>query len=511
MVLIPILLAVVFGPVEQGASKINAESPGDTVTTQVTVKLRTGGSVTGLLVDHTSQGLVLVRDRTPFVFSWNDLKPESACHVRRELLIWERGGADRLTAADQFELGTLALRVERTTFAANAFAAAKKLDPSLQSKVQDALAKHRAARRATNGNTGSFDGNGDENNGLPSHTLGSDEDPNDSDEPVSEDLPGNDNGKSAAATFELVGLPGPDTPESQEELRRQVMDVYRTFGAKVQEVLGKDVALVETDHYLIWTDWPAAEQDRLAGWCEAMYAALCRQFEIDPKAPVFLAKCPVFCWKDKTRFRRFAREFDGYGATDAIGYTRSIAKTGHTHVVVLSQGHSEIDLNRFASTLVHEGTHAFLHRLYTTNLIPHWVNEGLADMTAERVLGDRCDNAERAAMLAWAYVRYDWPIDDLLTITGPIGVEAYPLAHSVVKYMNHLGSEKFAAFVKALKEGETVPQALQGHFGIPSNADLERQWREWVRTSDPAPRVNDTNGTARSGIPPIEARSSNGS
>ncbi|MCH7982093.1 MAG: hypothetical protein IID59_11375, partial [Proteobacteria bacterium] len=57
-------------------------------------------------------------------------------------------------------------------------------------------------------------------------------------------------------------------------VRARVLDAYRLFGEKVQEVMGKDVKLIETDHFLIWTDFEARDRERLALWCEAMYSAL---------------------------------------------------------------------------------------------------------------------------------------------------------------------------------------------------------------------------------------------
>ena len=95
------------------------------------------------------------------------------------------------------------------------------------------------------------------------------------------------------------------TPEST---RAKVLDIYRGFGRKAQEVLGKRVAAIESEHFLIWTDWSKTDRTRLVALCEAMYAAMCRQFGISTTAPVFLAKCPVFCFESKARFLKFAME-----------------------------------------------------------------------------------------------------------------------------------------------------------------------------------------------------------
>ncbi|MBU0717913.1 MAG: hypothetical protein KJ749_06660, partial [Planctomycetes bacterium] len=259
--------------------------------------------------------------------------------------------------------------------------------------------------------------------------------------------------------------------------------VYKNFGNAVREALGRDVTLVETDHFLIWTDWHPRNRPRLAQWGEAMYTALSRQFELDPSEQVFLAKCPIFCFRNKARFLKFARKFDGQDVKSSIGYTRSIERNGHVHVALYRRGSTEADFDRFAGTLVHEGTHAFVHRLYSTRLIPNWINEGLADAVAEQVLGDSCPNAENAALLARQYVRYDWPIEGLLHSVGPIEIHQYALAHSVVAYLQSQGAKQFAEFIRSLKEGNSVSFALAAVYDGMTLAHLEARWRASVRAA----------------------------
>jgi len=209
------------------------------------------------------------------------------------------------------------------------------------------------------------------------------------------------------------------------DVRAKVYESYLTFGEKVRETLGKDIQLLETDHFLIWTDWRKPDHAELIDLCETMYRSVCKQFNIDPTEPIFLSKCPIFCFQKKARFRKFAQQFDGYGAKDSVGYTRSLEESGHVHVAIFRQGDSPLDRDRFASTLVHEGTHAVIHRLFSSRLIPHWVNEGYAELIAQRVLGDRCVAGGNASLLALQYVRYDWPLGGLLASSGPISVHQY--------------------------------------------------------------------------------------
>jgi hypothetical protein len=436
-----------------------------TETIRVDVKLRTGGSLSGPVVDHTDHGLVIVAEGAPYVFAWEELEADSACITRRALVVLQRGGQERLTAEDYLLLGRFGLRHGCRAFAIDAFRDAERLDPRFSKIVAEALGEPFQEE--------------DPSERFRRDKAGRPSDP-ERHEPGAAGL-------AARLDAELTGVGPTLVPEAGDDVRERVLDVYRTFGTKVQEVLGEDVALVESEHFLIWTDWEPRYRDRLARRAESMYRSLSEAFGIAPTQHVFLAKCPIFCWAGKARFRRFARYFDGYDGQHAVGYTRSIESSGHVHVVLLRQGRSPADFDRFAWTLVHEGTHAFVHRLYTPRLIPHWVNEGLAELTAERILGDRCPAGENAALLARQYVRYDWPIEKLLRGTGPIGVDEYPLAHSVVALLEASGRDRFAGFIKDLKSGHGLEEALAACYDALTLEELETRWRWSVRQADPKP------------------------
>jgi hypothetical protein len=443
-----------------------------TETIRVELKLRTGGALDGLVVDHTEHGLVIVHETSPYVFAWDELESGCVYRTKRALLIFQRGGEDRLTAEDHYQLGLAMLARDRNDLAGREFRVARRLNRKYEPLVKSAFDDYRRRKDSSNeDDLAPF-----EDTGAPAETV----------EEVRE--PGLVE-RIEAAFADRDGATVVTSPS--QDRRKQVLEVYRNFGRKVQEVISRQIVLVESDHFLIFTDWEPRYRDRLAGWCEAMYAAICQHFDLDPNDDVFLAKCPVFCWRSKPRFRKFARLFDGYDGTGAIGYTRSIQENGHVHLVLLRQGRTEADFDRLACTLVHEGTHAFLHRLWTTRLIPHWVNEGYADLVAERVLRDRCPNRENAELLARQFVRYDWPVTKLLHSTGPIEVHQYPLAHSVIAYLERLDRTALAGFIRDLKSGMTVAAALAARYDNLTIDELEARWRSAIRATDPLPHPSE--------------------
>lgn len=430
-------------------------------TISVDLKLRTGGAITGAVIDHTDHGWVITAAGTPHVFAWSELDAGSAYDVRRSLLIFQRGGVSRLTAQDHFDLGRFALQMGRNDLAVNAFRAAQRMDGKFRKRADAAFADFRNRAQEWEKNKLAFF---DQILHPP--------------EPELKIVPPGT--RSETATGDDNDHTQPQPSPVPAEVRQQVYDAYMAFGEKVRQELGKDLELLESEHFLIWTDWPRSERPLLTRWAEAMYAALSRELGLAADAEVFLAKCPMFCFQRPGRFRKFAQKFDGYSGKEAVGYTRSAEQTGHVHVVLVRQGDSQIDFARFATTLVHEGTHAFLHRLYSSTLIPHWVNEGFADLMAERVLKEQSVTGENAALLAKQYVKYDWPIGGLLASTGPIAVNEYALAHSVIAYLDSQGEQRLTGFIRSLKRGKSTAEALAESFEGLTMTQLENDWRTYI-------------------------------
>jgi|GEM_PF-1599892 len=438
-------------------------------TVSVELTLLTGGRVSGFVLDHTGHGLVVIADKTPFVFAWDELDPGSAYRAKLAVLGLGRRGDRELTAEDHFDLGRYMLYRDRNVVAVNEFNRAKHLDPSYAAKVERVLDQYRQSRA--------------EHRAAPG--------PADLSEEAFHSISPED--ETAGLVDALTGPSGTGANSSNAApAQRRALIVNKIkafFNERLPKGVGKGIELIETEHFLLWSGLPSIHRVQVAKWCEAMYEALCAQFGFSPSEHVFLGKCPVFCFRSKARFLNFARRFDGYGGKGAVGYTRSIEEKGYVHVVLFRQGRTELDLNRFASTLVHEASHAFMHRFHSHRLIPNWVNEGYAELVAERVLQDRCITGENAELLARQYVRYDWPIGDFLRSTGPIGVHQYPLAHSLIAYLESIDADAFAAFIRGLKDGMTTAQALEAAYRGMTLETLEARWRTFIRAGSDAGEV----------------------
>lgn len=433
--------------------------------TRIELKLCTGSTVTGVVVKQNDHGVVLDINGRLYVFGWIEVEVRSAITARKKLLAERRGGWNKVLPEDLYAIGEFALSRHRKDLAMDYLEQAKRADASLVPKVRDLVVRY----RETEAKTKSSQNQERSIPPLPVDTVETET------TPTHEENESNEVDPTAAKTLDWSPASGPS-----ESVREQVLEKYREFGAKVREVLGDAVVAIETEHFLIWTDWEESERQRLGEWCENMYRALARQFRLDESTQVFLTKCPVFCFRTKSKFQKFARYFDGFDGKDAIGYTRSIEKNGHVHVVLLRQGVLTEDFDRFACTLTHEGTHAFVHRLFSSRLIPHWVNEGLAEYVANEVLGATCPGRKNAEMLSEVLVERKASMAGFLRSVGPIEVHDYPLAQSIVEHLVQRDGAKWIELVRSLKEGAPLEEALTTTYDGMNFAGLEKNWRDAV-------------------------------
>ncbi len=418
-----------------------------------------GVDFSGKVVDDDAHGLVLWDGKAPYVFAWSEMTAGAEYRVKLALLQMRKGEAG-VTAEDHFELGATLLSRGDPEPAVRCFRKAQQLDRSYEARWRALMEEY--GRRPRDESTPDFPGASE---------------PQETGEP-----------QPGLKTQELLaGFP----PASLDDLRitpvpadqtRAIADRIKAFFTpRLRESINKDIDLVETDHFLIWTDLPRAMRAPLSVAAEDMYAALCRQFGYNAAGNIFLGKCPVFCLRSRGEFFRFARGFDDYRESAAVGYTRSVQERGYVHVVLFYQGRSAQEWQRFVATLVHEGSHAFLHRFHTSRLIPVWINEGYAELMTERVLKERSPAAENADLLARQFVKFDWPVRNLMRGTGAIEVHQYPIAHSLLAWLEAHDPAKFAAFMAGMKDGLGVEEALKSSFDGMTLDDWEFRWRQAIK------------------------------
>ncbi|MCH7702428.1 MAG: hypothetical protein IID37_12150 [Planctomycetes bacterium] len=226
------------------------------------IKLLTGGAISGLVVDHNEDAVVVVRESTPYVFAWSEMESGSAYAVRRDIMVLERRHGDQdqdrsrnrtrnrdgLSAQDYLELGRFAISLHRRDLASSVFHKAAKLDPSLATTTRTLLREAATAEASP---------------AISALAIFVDA--------TAKHLPVDSSAVSGALADVAVSLPAVAALDPIQPLtaaaRSSVMATYHKFGAAVANAVYDKLHLIETQHFLIWTDFEVRHRPLLAEWC----------------------------------------------------------------------------------------------------------------------------------------------------------------------------------------------------------------------------------------------------
>lgn len=241
--------------------------------------------------------------------------------------------------------------------------------------------------------------------------------------------------------------------------------------------LGVTARRLETDHFVIYTDWGPVDDEFLAESLEGAYRLVSREFNIPVEQNVFVGKLPVYMFDSHTTFLRYAKEVDGnqnFRVTVA-GYYRG--RTDGMGKLVMSKPSTTqndglaVARRKWARTLTHEFAHAFLARYRSNTFVPRWLNEGLAEVISEQVY-PRDGAVDTARQIARTNRTISAIFDDRV-MPGP---EMYPVMMTLVQALHRDDPAKFVAFVDRLKAGDDAERTLREMYGV-DYAGLEAAWR----------------------------------
>jgi hypothetical protein len=425
----------------------------------------------GLLKSHDALALTFEPVSMPIMqVRWDDLTPTCAYTVRSRLI-------DRDSASDWFELGEFAWNLKLDKPARTAFANARRLDSSLNDRI-DAILKAPARQlpapvpKAESG--GQDDGDSESVRSDPTE-------PSDradrSDRPPSDGPSRNRRDRQASNDVPLEKFKPATEAEHAASMSRA-----RSIKGEVAELLQIEFAEIETDHFLIFTDWNTDQHAFLRDNCETAYRLVAKQFKLSPKDNIFVGKLPVFMFERQSDFLKFARDYDeapfalnvaGYysGRSDGIGH---LVMWKPRPTVTGNAGHRDAE-RRWANTLVHEFCHAFVARYRSNGRIPRWVNEGIAEYIAQSHLPEHGYFAPaREAALLKRDISYVFDDENIP------GWQFYPVMMSLIDLLVKEKPDAFLPFFNDLKDGLSGELALRKHYGI-GYADLEMHWREYAR------------------------------
>jgi hypothetical protein len=220
--------------------------------------------------------------------------------------------------------------------------------------------------------------------------------------------------------------------------------------------------LTEIRFFLFFTDIPANQVAPYITNLDAMYSELCKGFGVPQGKNIWLGKCIIVAFLEKSAFQAFEAKFmDNPEAEGAAGLHHS-SSDGRA-LISCYRGN---DPSFFATVMVHETAHGFLHRLRSTVHIPPWINEGVADWVAAKVVKNNSSIAQTQKVGV-----------DLIRQTNTLGAEffsddarlvpaQYGIASSLTKFMLQIDPGRYRAFILGIKEGYTPEESLARTYGL---------------------------------------------
>lgn len=401
--------------------------------------------VAGRLTRHDDAGLTIETTAGVRELTWDQVTPSSGFSLRARLI-------DKTKAADWLDLGRWAWDRGIEQSARTAFQQATRLDGSLASRVSAIVASPAGGK-------------------LPVTVAAVPTTPM-PEKPVQPE-------RVARGGRPIIHYEKPTPEEATAAIAR-----VRAQKTEVETKLKVKLAEVETDHFVIFTDWQPSEFGFLKEQCEGAYRVVAKQFDRSPKDSVFVGKLPVYMFATQPAFRGFAKQIDDEEvAENVLGYFRSIGTMGHLAMWKPSIGTGigaggtlEAAKRNWGRTLVHEFCHAFIHRYRSDVFIPRWLNEGTAELISEGVLPTN-NYYERPRTAAQQGLDVSVVFEDgFMPTTG----DAYPVMMTIVESLVRRDRAAFLQFFNDLKDGDETEEALRKRFHL-DFAGLAEAWKSYAR------------------------------
>jgi hypothetical protein len=363
---------------------------------------------------------------------WSDLDARTHFAVRKQLI-------DPKDADAQLALGRELLHVEGgKEFSDKAFAAALRIDPKLKTSVDDI--RHNASVSSKPGKStpttkGDSGGEDDSGGGMK----------------PSEEVAGGGTGPKTTGELQKAFW-GKQTDEQQAAAVAEL----KQFASLTQKRMNKQLALNETKYFLFYSDLPEQEAKNWSGLLDRMYDMLANTFAVPKNTNIWRGKGLVFVFRAQSDYFRFEALMHRTDAKGTAGMCNQFGD-GMVHIAFFRQ---EKELE-FAHVLVHESSHGFLHRYRSPVPVPSWINEGLAEWIATKLLEDKWPSHQKDVLYnAGYFIRQHKGIGDMWTADHIQGWH-YPIAEMLTTFMIERNTRGYVAFINGIKDGVNWEESLK--------------------------------------------------
>jgi hypothetical protein len=265
----------------------------------------------------------------------------------------------------------------------------------------------------------------------------------------------------------------PVTPEQAA----RAMELAEKAAEQSLKKLGIVCRRLETEHFVIFTDWEPVDDEFLMNALEQAYDLVAGEFGIPADMNIFVGKLPVYMFDEHADFMRYAHEIDNqkrFSRTVAGYFT---ARSNGMGKMVMSKPKQteqyglEVARNIWRRNLTHEFSHAFFARYRSNAFVPRWLNEGLAELIAEKVY-PRFGAMNTARMAA----RNGKSISDIFDDRGLPGADMYPIMMTIVQALHDEDPKRFMEYIDRIKAGDDAEETLKEMYQVDYRG-LEAAWR----------------------------------
>lgn len=251
----------------------------------------------------------------------------------------------------------------------------------------------------------------------------------------------------------------------QAMVNKAVLDAYFE---KTRKDITPDIHFVQTDHFWVYSAWDKNTDKEFGDVLESMYRALCRQFDIPEKDNIWAGKCGVIFFKDRAHYVKFTKDVDKSNMDKADGYQWH-SGNGLAYICMSPPSNR----TAFYTLLTHEGTHAFLSRFQNDKSVPSWLNEGLAEVSANMLvkgspvairLRRAVDEAKTGKDIMKVFERVELNDFD------------YGIAQGFVQFLIAKDRLAFCKMITEIKQGKTDDEALKDCYGW-TKPEMGKAWK----------------------------------
>jgi hypothetical protein len=206
------------------------------------------------------------------------------------------------------------------------------------------------------------------------------------------------------------------------------------------------------------TDIPPNQMAPYVAKLDTMHDTLCDLYGIPRGEPVWKGKCLVIAFlaeADYVAFEARVMRVETRG-------THGLCHQGSDGRVIMAC-HRGDDEAAFAHMLVHETSHGFNHRWLSPTRLPNWLNEGIAEWVAAKVV-PTSNQVQLKEAVAADFMRANGNLGPEFFERPNIAPVQYGMASSMVRMLAGRDARKFGGFVAAVKEGTPPEEALRDAF-----------------------------------------------